>query len=75
MPPPGAGPSLMRTVGGPVGQGGQPDQMESGPGDDVAVLMAAIDAAPPDVLLQLKQAIDAKLASSSSQQDGLGGQG
>ena len=66
----------MRTVGGPVGPGGPPDQLEAGGGDDVQVLLSAIESAPPEVLHMLKQAIDAKLAQASGpQQDGLGGQG
>lgn len=68
----------MRAMQQKMAPGGiQPDQLGAeGGGQDVQALLDAIETAPPDVLQLIKEAVDAKLASSSSpQQDGLGGQG
>jgi len=57
---------MMRTMQGAMGPGGiQPDQLSGGGGGpDVTGILNLIDTAPPQILMLLKQAIDAKLAAS-----------
>lgn len=64
---PQGGGSMLQNMRGMMSPGGgmQPDQMGGGGGaPDVQGILSLIESAPPQVLMVLKQAIDAKLAMS-----------